>query len=100
MFALSQQQTEKAEAEFTQAVHLNSNSFLAYYFSARARMRYDMNTPEATENVAADLEKAIRLNPQFAPVTKPCLRSTPYVRRRLTKRLPLANTRSNLSQEL
>jgi tetratricopeptide (TPR) repeat protein len=67
MFALSQQQTEKAEAEFTQAVHLNSHSFLAYYFSARARMRYDMNTPEATENVAADLEKAIRLNPQFAP---------------------------------
>jgi Tfp pilus assembly protein PilF len=67
MFALSQQQTEKAEAEFTEAVHLNSNSFLAYYFSARARMRYDMNTPDATENVAADLEKAIRLNPQFAP---------------------------------
>jgi tetratricopeptide (TPR) repeat protein len=67
MFALSQQQTEEAEAEFTQAVHLNSNSFLAYYFSARARMRTGMNTPAATENVAADLEKAVRLNTQFAP---------------------------------
>jgi tetratricopeptide (TPR) repeat protein len=67
ILALSQQQTEKAEAEFTQAVQLNSNSFLAYYFSACARMRYDMTTSDATEKVAADLEKAISLNPQFAP---------------------------------
>lgn len=67
MLALSQQETEKAEAEFTKAIHLNSSSFLAYYFSARARMRYDMNTEEATKQVTADLEKAITLNPQFAP---------------------------------
>jgi tetratricopeptide (TPR) repeat protein len=67
LLALSQQQTEEAEAEFTAAVQLNSRSFLAYYFSARARMRYGMNTEEETKQVTAALEKAISLNPQFAP---------------------------------
>ncbi len=48
-------------------MQLNSGSFLAYYYSARARMRYEMNSPEATQEVIADLEKAISLNPKFAP---------------------------------
>ncbi len=67
ILALSQQKTEEAEAEFAKAVRLNSNSFLAYYYSARARMRYEMNSPEATQQVIADLEKAANLNPKFAP---------------------------------
>ncbi len=67
VLALSEQKTEEAEAEFTRAVQLNSNSFLAYYYSARAHMRYEMNSPEATQQVIADLENAITLNPKFAP---------------------------------
>jgi tetratricopeptide (TPR) repeat protein len=67
MFALSQHDTEQAESEFSSAVQLNSSSFLASYFSARSRMRNNMNAAEATQQVIADLEKAISLNPQFAP---------------------------------
>jgi tetratricopeptide (TPR) repeat protein len=67
VLALSEQETEEAEAEFTKAVQLNSSSFLAYYYSARARMRYEMNSPAATQQVITDLEKTISLNPNFAP---------------------------------
>ncbi len=67
MLALSQHQSEKAEAEFTEAVQLNSSSFLAYYFSARVRMRDQMNSPEEINLVTASLEKAISLNSRFAP---------------------------------
>ncbi len=65
--ALSQQDMSTAEVEFTKAVQLNSQSFLAYYFSARVRMRDEMNSKEEIGLVLADLEKAIDLNPQFAP---------------------------------
>ena len=67
LLALSQQETRTAEAEFAEAVRLNSSSFLAYYFNARVRMREQMNTPEESGRVIADLEKAVSLNPQFAP---------------------------------
>ncbi len=65
--ALSQQDMTTAESEFTTAVKLNSNSFLAYYFSARVRMRDEMNSRDQIGQVVDDLERAIALNPQFAP---------------------------------
>ncbi len=65
--ALSEQDMPVAEAEFTAAVKLNSNSFVAYYYSARVRMRDEMKSSEEIGPVIADLLKAIALNPQFAP---------------------------------
>ncbi len=65
--ALSQHETEKAEVEFSAAVQLNSKSFVAYYFNARVRMRDEMRAPDDTREVIVELEKAVSLNPQFAP---------------------------------
>ena len=56
-----------AEEEFTKAVQLSSTSFLAYFFSARAKLREGGMKRENGAGVIADLEKAISLNPQFAP---------------------------------
>lgn len=58
---------DTAEAEFTKAVQLNSTSFLAYFFSARAKLRAGGLNGEKGPGIVADLEKAIGLNPQFAP---------------------------------
>ncbi len=67
LLALSQHETENAEAEFAKAVQLNSSSFIAYYFNARIRMRDEMTGPDDTQEVIADLEKSVTLNPHFAP---------------------------------
>src|SRR5919108_2382522 len=58
---------DTAEQEFTKAVQLNSSSFLAYFFCARAKLREGGMSREKRPGVVADLEKAISLNPQFAP---------------------------------
>lgn len=67
MLAYHEKDLDTAESEFKQAVQLNSTNFLAYFFSARAKMREGGMSPENGPAVVADLEKAISLNPQFAP---------------------------------
>jgi Tfp pilus assembly protein PilF len=58
---------ETAEKEFTTAVELNSTNFIAYFFKARALMFHGMAKPEDADKIAADLEKSISLNSNFAP---------------------------------
>jgi Tfp pilus assembly protein PilF len=67
MLAFYERDLDNAEKEFARAVQLNSTSFLAYFFSARAKLREGRMNPENGLAVVADLEKAISLNPQFAP---------------------------------
>lgn len=67
MLAYYERDLDNAEKEFARAVQLNSTSFLAYFFSARAKLREGGMNPENGPAVVADLEKAISLNPQFAP---------------------------------
>jgi Tfp pilus assembly protein PilF len=67
MLAYYQRDLDTAETEFARAVQLNSTSFLAYFFSARAKLREGGMNPDNGPAVVADLEKAISLNPQFAP---------------------------------
>ncbi len=62
-----QRDLDGAEKEFARAVELNSTSFLAYFFSARAKLREAGMNPDNGLAVVADLEKAVNLNPQFAP---------------------------------
>lgn len=67
ILAYYEKDLDTAETEFARAVQLNSTSFLAYVFSARAKMREGGMNSENGPKVVADLEKAISLNPQFAP---------------------------------
>ncbi|PYT72540.1 MAG: hypothetical protein DMG39_09580 [Acidobacteria bacterium] len=67
MLAYYERDLGNAEKEFARAVQLNSASFLAYFFSARAKVREGGINSENGPAVVADLEKAISLNPQFAP---------------------------------
>jgi tetratricopeptide (TPR) repeat protein len=65
--ALHQLQYDLAQEEFTRAIERGSTNFGVYYYSARARFRSGTLAPGDTEKAIADLEKSIRLNPQFAP---------------------------------
>jgi Tfp pilus assembly protein PilF len=67
MLAYYERDLDGAEKEFARAVQLNSTSFLAYFFSARAKLREGGMNLENGAAVVADLEKAITLNPLFAP---------------------------------
>jgi Tfp pilus assembly protein PilF len=67
ILAYYEKDLDTGETEFARAVQLNSTSFLAYVFSARAKMREGGMNSENGPKVVADLEKAISLNPQFAP---------------------------------
>jgi Tfp pilus assembly protein PilF len=67
LLAFRQQEFGVAEAEFARAVELNSTSYIAYFFSARAQMGLAKPDSDDGAREIADLEKAIRLNPQFAP---------------------------------
>jgi Tfp pilus assembly protein PilF len=67
LLAYYEKDSETAEAEFARAVQLNSTNFLAYFFSARAKLREGGMKPDTGPTILADLEKAISLNPEFAP---------------------------------
>jgi len=67
MLALSQQHMHAAETEFARAIELKSTDYFAYYFYAQAQMRQGIPSEEEQDKVAASLEKAIAMNPQFAP---------------------------------
>ncbi len=62
-----QQNLEEANKEFAEAVKLDSRDYLAHYYHAFLRVRGQMVGPEEMEETRASLEKAIQLNPNFAP---------------------------------
>jgi Tfp pilus assembly protein PilF len=64
--AFSNNDLETAEKEFTTAAQLNPNDFINYFYQARSLMHHGMATPQQAEQVAADLEKTISLNPNYA----------------------------------
>jgi tetratricopeptide (TPR) repeat protein len=67
LFYFRQRNLAEAAKELDEATHLNSNSFLTYYFSAMLNLRGASDTPDAWPKAEARLEKAIALNPSFAP---------------------------------
>jgi tetratricopeptide (TPR) repeat protein len=67
LLALRELNYESAASEFSRAIALGSSNAVVYFYNARARMRHGTPTPDAFDNVVADLEKSIQLNPQFAP---------------------------------
>jgi tetratricopeptide (TPR) repeat protein len=66
MLAYYQQDSATAEKEFSRAVQLHSTNYAAYFFDASSQMRR-RRTNEDDVAAAALLEKAISMNPQFAP---------------------------------
>jgi tetratricopeptide (TPR) repeat protein len=58
---------ETAEAAFTRAMELHSTSYFAYFFSAQARLRRGEHESDDLSDIATTLQKAIAMNPQFAP---------------------------------
>jgi Tfp pilus assembly protein PilF len=65
--AYSQGEFQPAQASFHRAIELGSTDFFPYYFVAEAELRTGMPLREAAARVADPLEKAIQLNPDFAP---------------------------------
>lgn len=61
------QDTAAAEAEFKRATELNAASSPAFYYLAASQLRQGVARMEERETITAALEKAIQLNPQFAP---------------------------------
>lgn len=56
-----------AETDFARAIELNSNSFVPYFFDAETQLRRGIPSVEQAAKLSALLEKAIAMNPQFAP---------------------------------
>ena len=65
--AYSQAQFQTAETAFNRAIELGSTSFFPYYFIGKAQLRDALPRPEDVAKAAATLEKAVQINPQFAP---------------------------------
>jgi tetratricopeptide (TPR) repeat protein len=65
VLAYSQNEYGKAEAAFSQAIELPEPTFSAYYFEAMSRLHQGVGPGHAQE--IHYLEKAIAMNPQFAP---------------------------------
>jgi Tfp pilus assembly protein PilF len=62
-----QHDVENAGKELQRATELNSKSYLTYYFAAMLNLQQPGGTPENWGGAEASLEKAIALNPNFAP---------------------------------
>lgn len=62
-----QQDFSGAEASFSRAIDLNSSSYFAYFFDAQARMRRGALAADDRAASIASLERAVAMNPQFAP---------------------------------
>ena len=56
-----------AQADFARAIELNSTSFVPYFFAAETRMRSRIAPDAEDTKLTAWLEKAVEMNPQFAP---------------------------------
>jgi Tfp pilus assembly protein PilF len=65
--AYSQQQFPQAHTAFVRAIELHTTSYFPYYFAAEAELRNGPPSEEVAPKVIANLEKAIQINPQFAP---------------------------------
>ncbi len=61
-----QNQREEAEHEFERAVALDSKSYMAHYYHAFLLLKDSMR-PEAFEDAQENLQRAVELNPNFAP---------------------------------
>lgn len=62
-----QHDLDNAAKELRRATELNSKSFLTYYYSAILNLQQARGMPEEWPKAEASLEKAIALNPNFAP---------------------------------
>ncbi|HXY00587.1 MAG TPA: DUF1570 domain-containing protein [Candidatus Limnocylindrales bacterium] len=67
LLAYSEGKYGAAERTFSRAIELHSTSYFPYYFSAQARLRHNRPSEDDTPEIAEMLEKAIAMNPQFAP---------------------------------
>jgi Tfp pilus assembly protein PilF len=67
LLAYFHQDFPAAEAAFSRAAELNSSSYSVYYYESEARLRSGIPTPGERVKMIASLEKAVSLNPQFAP---------------------------------
>ena len=56
-----------AEADFARAIELNSTSFVPYFFAAETPMRSGIALGDQNSRLTTWLEKAVEMNPQFAP---------------------------------
>jgi Tfp pilus assembly protein PilF len=56
-----------AEKEFTCSLELSPTSYVSYFFAAQARLRVGRTEFEELPEITGYLEKAMALNPQFAP---------------------------------
>lgn len=65
--AYSQQEFLPAEASFQHAIELGTTDYFPYYFIAQAQLRNGRPTPEQATKIIDYLDKAIQMNPQFAP---------------------------------
>lgn len=62
-----QHDMEDAARELQTATELDSKSFLTYYYAAMLNLQQARGMPEEWPKAEASLEKAIALNPNFAP---------------------------------
>jgi tetratricopeptide (TPR) repeat protein len=67
LLAYAQQDFPAAETSFSRAIDLNSSSYFAYFFDAQARMRRGALAADDRAASIASLERAVAMNPQFAP---------------------------------
>ncbi len=56
-----------AEKEFARSLELSPTSYVSYFFEAQARLRGGKTEYEELPEITGYLEKAMALNPQFAP---------------------------------
>jgi tetratricopeptide (TPR) repeat protein len=66
--AFSQHDLPTAQTEYSKAVELNTNNFLAYFALARSQVwNGGIRNSETAQRQIASLQKAVEINPNFAP---------------------------------
>ncbi len=63
----SQGEFAQAKNDFVRAIELETTDYFPYYFAAEAELRNGPPSEELLPKLSAYLEKAIEMNPQFAP---------------------------------
>jgi Tfp pilus assembly protein PilF len=63
----SRGELSQAKSEFARAIELNTTDYFSYYFAAEAELRNGIPPADEVPKVIGYLEKAIQMNPQFAP---------------------------------